>query len=65
MFIHDAILEKITCGETEVPTDGFTAELAALKQLDSNNKYKLQDQFEVGASYCLLLNVYLVFSVVV
>ena len=48
MFIHDAILEKITCGETEVPTDGFTAELAVLKQLDTNNKYKLQDQFEVG-----------------
>lgn len=44
IFIHDAILEKITCGETEIPSDKFTTELKRLKQPDNNN---LENQFEV------------------
>ena len=49
IFLHDAILEYIVCGLTEVPCENFPKELAKLKIINpTSGKSKLQNQFEVG-----------------
>ena len=46
MFLHDAVLEAIICGETEIPTDKYQIELQDLKEIDlSTGCSGLQSQF--------------------
>ncbi|XP_041379313.1 receptor-type tyrosine-protein phosphatase S-like [Gigantopelta aegis] len=33
-FVHDAVLERVICGETEIPTDKYQSELQKLKEHD-------------------------------
>ena len=51
IFIHNAVLEYVVCGQTEITCDNFPEELANLKQINRiSGKTKLEDQFEVGIS---------------
>ena len=48
MFLHDAVLEAIICGETEIPSDKYQTKLQKLKKIDSSTVYSgLQSQFDI------------------
>ena len=48
MFLHDAVLEAIICGETEIPTDKYQTKLQELKEIDSSTGCSgLQSQFDI------------------
>ena len=50
MFIHDAILESVTCGDTEISSANLRAAIKKLNKLDpADNATPLQTQFEVIA----------------
>ena len=46
MFIHDALLEAITCGVTEVEAKDLGARIRELRQVDSETGYTyLENEF--------------------
>ena len=48
MFIHDAILESITCGNTQVSAADLQRTVTKLKQRDPNTKLTgYEQQFKV------------------
>ena len=48
MFIHDAILEAITCGNTQVSAANLQRTVTLLKQRDPNTKLTaFEQQFKV------------------
>ena len=48
MFIHDAILEKVRCGDTQVSATDLRQVLKKMQKMDpSTHKTMLQEQFEV------------------
>ena len=48
MFIHDAILESITCGNTQVSASDLQRAVTKLKQRDPNTKLTgYEQQFKV------------------
>ena len=48
MFIHDAVLESLTCGDTQFPASGLTGAIKKLKQMDSETgKTGFETQFHV------------------
>ena len=48
MFLHDAVLEAIICGETEIPADKYQTKLQDLKENDSSTGCSgLQSQFDL------------------
>ena len=57
MFLHDAILEGITSGDTEVSVDHLTKRMAELEKTDANGETGYQKEFNVsvGLSVCLSL----------
>ena len=34
MFVHDAVLEAVICGETKMATDNYEVKLQKLKEID-------------------------------
>ena len=47
-FVHDAVLERIICGETEIPTDKYQSELQKLKEHDPRtHQTGLESQFNL------------------
>ena len=51
MFIHDAVLESIVCGNTQIPARDFRTTFDALKQTKPDmNESGFQTQFSVGYS---------------
>ena len=49
VFIHDAILESLTCGDTEVNSANMRVAMKKLNQLDPKvNMTRLQTQFKVN-----------------
>ena len=49
MFIHDAILETVMCGDTQVDAADLRVTLMKMEKTDSNTqKTILQRQFEVN-----------------
>ena len=48
MFLHDALLEAIICGETEIPTDKYQTKVMELKEMiPSCQKSGLKSQFDI------------------
>ena len=56
MFIHDAILESITCGNTQVSAADLQRAVTKLKQRDPNTKLTgYEQQFKVWRCLCTVL----------
>jgi hypothetical protein len=48
VFIHDAVLESVTCGETEIPADKYELIVRRLKEIDpTSNTTGLETQFHL------------------
>ena len=48
MFIHDAVLESLTCEDTQMPASGLSGAIDKLKQMDSETgKTGFETQFHV------------------
>ena len=47
IFIHDAILESVTCGDTEIEAGDLRKRLAQLKTTDESGCTGLDQQFAV------------------
>ena len=47
IFIHDAILESVTCGDTEIEAGDLRKRLAQLKTRDESGRSGLDLQFAV------------------
>ena len=51
MFIHDAVLESLTCGDTQIPASGLVGAIEKLKQKDSETgSTGFETQFHVRCS---------------
>ena len=50
MFIHDALCDYITCGDTSIPAHELKAAVATFGRVDQNaRKTAFQEQFAVSA----------------
>ena len=48
MFIHDAVLESLTCGDTQIPASELSSAIKKLKQSDiETGKTGFETQFHV------------------
>ena len=49
VFIHDAVLESVVCGNTQIPADDFRTTLEALKRISAPDSEEtgLQAQYNV------------------
>ena len=48
MFVHDAVLEAVICGETEIPTDKYQSVIQKLKQIDPKRHHTgFESQFHL------------------
>ena len=52
-FIHDAILESVTCGDTQISTTNLRANIIKMKKKDDKNqphgfKYQFQVDWSTG-----------------
>ena len=58
MFIHDAVLESLTCGDTQIPASGLSGAIEKLKEKDrETGKTGFETQFHVcytDSLYCLV-----------
>ena len=51
MFIHDAVLESLICGDTQIPASGLVSAIEKLKQRDSETgRTGFETQFHVRCS---------------
>ena len=48
MFIHDAILEVVTCGDTQIDSGNLRVKLNKLQRKDQSGKTELELQFTVS-----------------
>ena len=48
MFVHDAVLEAVICGDTEITTDKYEMKLMEMKKVNPGEpKSVLQSQFDL------------------
>ena len=47
MFLHNAVLESIMYGETEIPIESLTSEIETLNQNESGKPCGFETQFSV------------------
>ena len=52
MLIHDAILEAVTCGDTQIESGNLRAKLNKLQRKDPLGKTEIALQFAVSAHHC-------------
>ena len=51
VFIHDAVLESLICGDTQIPASGLIGAIDKLKQKDSETgRTGFETQFHVRCS---------------
>ena len=55
MFIHDAILEAVTCGDTQVESGDLRAKLNKMQKKNQLGKTELELQFAVSSPSILPL----------
>lgn len=49
IFIHDALLEAVTCGETEVPVRNLPVHIQQLSQMDAGTTITgMEQEFKVN-----------------
>ena len=54
MFIHDVVLESLTCGNTQIDANNLTSTVARLgKKDEQTGKTGFETQFNVRAPTCL------------
>ena len=54
VFIHDAVLESLTCGDTQIPASGLAGAIEKLKQKDSETgRTGFETQFHVWSCLCI------------
>ena len=52
VFIHDAVLESLTCGDTQIPASGLSGAIEKLKEKDSKiGRTGFETQFHVGNTH--------------
>ena len=51
IFIHDAILEAVTCGDTQIESGNLRAKLNKLQKKDQSGKTELELQFAVSINF--------------
>ena len=51
MFIHDAVLESLTCGDTQIPASGLSS---AIKKLKEKDRETGRTGFETQFHVCIL-----------
>ena len=49
VFIHDAILEAVTCGDTQVESGDLRAKLNKMQKKNQSGKTELELQFAVSS----------------
>jgi len=55
-FIHDAVLESLICGDTQIPASGLVGAIEKLKQRDSETgRTGFETQFHVRSMLLKLL----------
>ena len=47
VFLHDAVLEAVICGETEIPTDEYQSVVQKLRSVDQTHCTGLESQFNL------------------
>ena len=48
MFLHDAVLEAVICGETEISTENFTSNIQKLKRINPKTRCTIMEsQFDL------------------
>ena len=56
MFIHDAVLESVMCGNTQIPAEDFRTTFESLKQITPDNEQSgFQSQFNVSSQRAALV----------
>jgi len=53
VFLHDAILEGVTSGNTEVSAERLAQRMSELEEVDSDGETGYQKEFNVRRSICL------------
>ena len=54
VFIHDAVLESLTCGDTQIPASGLSSAIKKLKEKDRvTGRTGFETQFHVSSFKCL------------
>ena len=48
IFIHDAILESVTCGDTQINAGNLRATLDKLLKMDQSGRTEMDNQFAVS-----------------
>ena len=43
MFLYDAVLEAVICGETEMSTENFTSNIQKLKRIDPKTHFTIME----------------------
>ena len=51
VFIHDALNDFLTCGDTSVPAHELRRTISTMSQTEGDEETGFQRQFEVGQSY--------------
>ena len=51
IFIHDAILEWLTCGDTEMDAGNLRTSLDKLLRMDQSGRTEMDHQFAVSTVY--------------
>ena len=58
VFVHEAVLESVLCGDTSIPSNNFILELNKLKHLDpATSQTGLEKQYKVQyiIYYCFVI----------
>lgn len=57
MFIHDAVLESVVCGNTQIPADDFRTTFEALQRINSYDSEEsgFQAQYNVNLPAAVLI----------
>ena len=58
VFIHDAVLESLTCGDTQIPASGLLGAIKKLKEKDSETG---RTGFETQFHVCIIIQSWLHF----
>ena len=52
MFIHDAVLESLTCGDTQIPASGLLGAIEKMKEKDrETGRTGFETQFHVSDTH--------------
>lgn len=64
IFIHDALLEAVTCGNTEVPARNLYAYIQKLTQIESGeNVTGMELEFKVSLPYVLVFKCFMLIRI--